>query len=113
MTVFAGVLTIISAVFNTPNPTFVAWSLYDLTSGSPVLVTGPLAMVNVVGNGYSASFAPSTAGKLYVAFMGVYTSSAFTALDPAFAAVQQFIAMSSQNLAPVGGVVGTVVCNNS
>lgn len=60
---------------------FVAMKVYDMTSGSPVLVAGPLAMSNIVGNTYAGKFMPLD-DKPYLIHKAVYTDGTYTTLDP-------------------------------
>lgn len=57
----------------------VAMSVYDIT-GSPILVSGPDAMTNVVGNTYTGKFTGDDA-KEYLIYKAVYTDGTFTTLS--------------------------------
>lgn len=61
----------------------VAMSVYDDSSGSPVLVQGPTAMDNVVANTYRGKFIP-TVGKVYLIFKAVYTDGGFGTINTDF-----------------------------
>lgn len=58
----------------------VGMSVYDDSGIAPVLVYGPVAMTNVVGNTYRGKFT-AVAGKPYVVFKAVYTSNTLAVLD--------------------------------
>lgn len=58
----------------------VAMSVYDDSGSSPVLVQGPSAMLNVVGNTYRAKFMPP-ASRPYIIFKAVYTDNTFETLS--------------------------------
>lgn len=57
----------------------VALQVFDVTSGSPVFVT-KIAMLNVIGNTYFASFTPLS-GKQYVINKAVYTDDTYDTLS--------------------------------
>jgi hypothetical protein len=59
----------------------VAMSVFDTTSGSPVLISGPTAMALVVDYTYFGVFTPQ-AGHSYVVLKAVYTDNTFATLDP-------------------------------
>jgi hypothetical protein len=59
-------------------------SVYDTTSGSPTLVSGPTAMSLLVGNTYYGRFNP-TVGHAYVIYKAVYTDDTYTTLDTDYA----------------------------
>lgn len=104
----AGIPSSLTAVFNNPNPLFVAMSVYDDTGASPVLLLSPFAMTQVRSNVYRAKFTPAS-GKLYIAFMAVYTDATFATLDSAFSAVEQAVSVTAQNIFPTPqSVVGYV-----
>ena len=63
----------------------VAMSVYDTTSGSPVLVQGPTAMTHLIANTYFAKFTPTLSHE-YVIFKAVYTDSGFGTLDTGYSA---------------------------
>lgn len=110
MLVPAGIPVNFDAVFVSATPANVAFSVYDCTESLPVLLLSPVAMDPVAGNAYTCKFTPE-AGKLYVVFMAVYTSSAFSALDPSFASAQQAESVTAQYLSPpVQSVVGMISC---
>lgn len=107
----AGIPVNVSACFDGATAANVAMSVYDDSGTSPSLLSGPTLMTPVVGNAYRAKFTP-VGGKLYVIFMGVYTSGAFSSLDPAFSAQQQSLAVQAQyTTPPVQDVIGVVDCN--
>jgi hypothetical protein len=60
---------------------FVAMKVYDDSGGSPILVQGPSAMANVLGNTYRGKFT-ATADKSYLILKAVYTDGTFTTLHP-------------------------------
>lgn len=59
----------------------VAMSVFDTTSGTPILVSGPTAMALVVDYTYFGIFTP-VAGHSYVVLKAVYTDDTYTTLDP-------------------------------
>jgi hypothetical protein len=60
----------------------VAMSVYDVTTLTPDLISGPTAMVNISGtNTYIGQFTAAT-NKNYVILKAVYTDESFTAFDP-------------------------------
>lgn len=59
---------------------FVGMSVYDDSGVSPILVSGPTAMLNVAGNTYRGKFTPTFA-KPYIIFKAVYTDVGLTTLD--------------------------------
>ena len=61
----------------------VGLSVYDVTS-SPVLIAGPTAMVNVVGNTYLGKFTPQF-GKRYLVTKNVYTDNLLNVLNTDYA----------------------------
>lgn len=63
----------------------VGMSVYDTTSGSPVLEQGPSAMTHLVANTYYGKFTP-TVNHEYVIFKAVYTDNTFATLDTDYAA---------------------------
>ena len=58
----------------------VAMSVYDDSGSSPVLVQGPTAMLNVVGNTYRGKFTPAS-GRSYIIFKAVYTDHSYQYLS--------------------------------
>ncbi len=110
----AGIPANFTAIFNSPTPANVALSVYDCTGDAPVLLLSPVAMAQVgSSNAYTGKFTPAV-GKLYVVFMAVYTSSAFSALDPSFATAQQAVAVTAKYIpATPNGVVGIVSCEGN
>jgi len=85
----AGVSLSFDVTFDSPALP-VAMSVYDVTGVSPILVSGPAAMTNVVGNTYYGIFNP-TAEKTYLIFKAVYTDGTFTTLSPFYAAGSETI----------------------
>lgn len=59
----------------------VAISVYDTTANPAVLVAGPAAMTNEVGNTY-VGFFTAQPGRSYLVFKAVYLDGTFAALDP-------------------------------
>ena len=93
----------------------VAMSVYDTTSGSPILVQGPLAMASVYASTYFGRFT-GLSGRTYVLVKAVYTDNTFTTLSPDYAQGSESIAVVD-----IGGgsgstnscaVVGVVYDNN-
>ncbi len=58
----------------------VAMSVYDDSGADPVLILGPFAMDQVVGNTYRGKFTPED-GKSYIITKAVYTDPTYTLLD--------------------------------
>lgn len=75
----AGVQCPFEVTYDSPSLA-VAMSVYDVTTGSPVLVQGPTAMANVVGNTYFGHFTP-VQGHQYVIFKAVYVNNSFLSLS--------------------------------
>jgi hypothetical protein len=69
--------------FDSPS-LYVAMSVYDTTTGSPTLISGPTAMQVLVGNTYFGRFT-AAAGRAYVIFKAVYTDGTFTVLRTDYA----------------------------
>lgn len=106
----AGVPLSFTAVFDSPS-LFVALSVYDDSGASPVLAQAPAAMAVVVGNVYRGKYTAAP-GKSYIVVMAVYTSGAFTTLDPAYA--QQAVGVNAQYLTPpTQNVIGVVDCGGN
>ena len=85
----------------------VASSVYDVTSGTPTLVTGPDAMtaVDAALNTYFGQFTP-TNNKQYVIVKAVYTDGTFATLDTTYA--QGSESVLCKNAAGGGGDPGAV-----
>lgn len=62
------------------NDLHVGMSVYDDSGVSPVLVQGPSAMLNVVGNTYRGKFTALDTLS-YIIFKAVYTDNTFMTLD--------------------------------
>jgi hypothetical protein len=73
----------------------VAMSVYDTTSGSPTLVTGPTAMLNVVVNTYVGYFTAEN-NKSYLIFKAVYTDESFATLDESYGQGSETIVVDDQ-----------------
>lgn len=102
-----------TAVFDGPTPANVAFSVYDDTGVTPVLLNSPVAMAQVAGNSFRGKFTP-LAGKLYVVFMAAYTDTTFSSLDPTYAAIQQAVSLSPLTLLPPAqNVVGIIQCGGN
>lgn len=89
-------------------------SVYDNSGVSPVLVQGPSAMTNVVGNTYSGKFT-ADANKSYVIFKAVYTSSGFTTLSPDYSQGSESIYSEDLSSGSSGGgceIIGLVDNND-
>jgi hypothetical protein len=94
----------------------VAMSVYNVSGESPVLIQGPLAMVNVIANTYLGSFTASQ-GLSYLIFKAVYTDDTYEILDENYYQASETII--AEALATNGGVgagcsiIGYVVCTNT
>lgn len=95
----------------------VGMSVYDTSGSSPVLVSGPTAMMNVVGNTYYGSFI-GVNNKSYVIYKAVYTDNTFETLDGNYSQGTESIVVET----PGGGgggssssceVIGVIVPNNT
>jgi hypothetical protein len=73
----------------------VAMTVYSL-SGTPTLVQGPTAMVNVSDNTYVGSFSSSLPGVAFLIIKAVYTDNTFATLSPNYSQGSETIVM--QNL---------------
>ena len=110
-----GVACSFEVTFDSPS-LFVGMSVFDMsTPSAPVLVQGPTAMINVVGNTYSGSFTPPAA-RPYVIFKAVYTTSELVDLSPNYSQgsesiIAQFIAQPTSNSTGCS-VVGYVQTQN-
>lgn len=82
----------------------VAMSVFDV-SASPVLVSGPAAMANVVGSTYYGKFTP-LANKQYVIHKAVYTDGSFSTLSPDYS-------QASESIVAEPGLPGDVVKNTA
>src|SRR5271166_4586886 len=83
----------------------VAMSVYDDSGASPVLVSGPIAMANVVNATYRGKFT-GLAGKNYIVFKAVYTDGTFATLSSNYAQGSESIVC--QNMPGISGPGG---CN--
>lgn len=92
---------------------YVGMSVYDDSGATPVLVQGPTAMLNVVGNTYRAKFTADV-GKSYIIFKAVYTSAALTTLDSNYSQGSESIKAEYVGGSGGGGgtypLIGYVVC---
>lgn len=59
----------------------VAMSVYDMTSGTPVLISGPTAMVNLSGTNTYVGLFTLAIEKTYLILKAVYTDLSFSVLD--------------------------------
>ena len=75
-----GVSLTFEVTFDSP-ALHVGMSVYDNSGVSPVLVSGPALMNNLVGNTYQGKFTPPSA-KPYIIFKAVYVDSGLTTLSP-------------------------------
>lgn len=110
----AGVNLTFEVTFDLPNLN-VAMSVYDTSGGSATLVSGPAAMLDVVGNTYYGKFLP-TQGHTYVIYKAVYTDGTFATADPNYAAgtesiIAENISGGGGGGAPTGAVIGFVIPN--
>jgi hypothetical protein len=88
----------------------VAMSVYDDSGLFPVLVVGPSAMLNWVGNSYRGKFIAPMA-KSYLILKAVYTDGSFSTLSPDYVQATESILAQYMNNAGGGcGVVGLVIC---
>lgn len=62
----------------------VGMSVYDMSGESPVLVSGPTLMTNVVENTYTGNFTAED-NKTYLIFKAVYTDDTLATLDTSYA----------------------------
>ncbi len=109
MLVPAGVPVTVGTASNSPSLS-VGLTIFDVSGVSPVLVSGPTLMANLVGNSYFGKFTPLNA-KQYIAFIAVYTDGTLMTIDPAYEQqVQSFEAMNW--LPSVSDVVGMVDCGD-
>lgn len=100
--------------FNDPSLP-VAMSVYDLTTGSPVLVQGPSAMSLVADYTYQGHFSGTT-GRNYVIIKAVYTDGGFTVLDPNYSQGSESIVvvdLGGGSSSPAGGAVIGFIDNNN
>lgn len=92
---------------------FVGMSVYDVTNlGVPILLS-QILMTNVVGNTYVSGFIP-LAGRSYLVFKAVYTSSALITFDGLHSQASETIVGYDFGQAPGPGIVsviGYVDCN--
>lgn len=86
----------------------VGMSVYDDSGSSPVLVQGPTAMLNVVGNTYRAKFTPP-ALRPYIIFKAVYTDSGLTTLSPDYSQGSESIIAQSTGGAATSNSTGCSV----
>lgn len=94
----------------------VAMSVYDNSTGTPVLVHGPTAMTNAVGNTYVGVFTPPNQHP-YLVFKAVYTSSSFLTLSSNYSQgsesfIAQVLGGSSSSNSEGCTAVGYVVSNS-
>lgn len=101
----AGVSSVFSTCSNSPDLS-VGMSVYDLSTGTAVLVQGPTLMENFVGSAYQASFTP-LAGKKYVVFMAVYTGEDLETIDDGYDQDTQEVTAMTLVL-PAQSVIGLV-----
>ena len=95
---------------------FVGMSVYDDSGLSPVLIQGPSAMLNVVGNTYRGKFVADPE-KSYIIFKAVYTDETFLTLSPDYSQASESIRseiIGSGGSSTVGGcpIIGLVDNNN-
>lgn len=86
----AGVTLTFEVTYDSPSLN-VGMSVYDTTTGSAVLVSGPTAMTNFVGNSYFGTFSPASE-HTYLIFKTVYTDDTFTTIDTDYSAGTESIA---------------------
>lgn len=91
------------------NPSLhVAMSVYDDSGVTPTLISGPLPMLNVVGNTYRAKFTGAS-GKNYIIFKAVYTDNSFTTLSPDYSQGSESIVVQDITPSGPGNVQGQVI----
>lgn len=90
----------------------VAMSVYETTSGTPVLLLSPFAMGAVVGGVYCGRFTPGN-GKSYVVVKAVYTNGSFSAFNPAYEQQCESVYAQYLNSNNSGGEIVGVVDTNS
>jgi len=109
-----GVALSFEVTFDSPS-LHVAMSVYDTSGSSPVLVQGPTAMTNVVGNTYYGKFTPPATNP-YLIFKAVYTDGTFATLSPFYSQgsesiIAQTLAQPTSNSTGCT-VVGVVLPDN-
>ncbi len=103
----------------------VGMSVYDDSGPSPVLLSGPTAMILVANYTYRGKFVAGL-NKNYIVIKAVYTDETFTTLDPNYSQGSESIV--ARNITPSGPVatgcsvigivdnnlqiVGRVICEN-
>ena len=75
----AGVSLSFEVTYDSPS-LYVAMSVYDDSGVSPVLISGPSAMLNWAGNSYRGKFTANP-GISYLILKAVYTDGTFTTLS--------------------------------
>lgn len=85
----------------------VAMSVYDVTSGSAVLVQGPTAMILVAGYTYQGHFT-GTLDHNYVILKAVYTDNTFATFDLDYAQGSESIVV--QDIGGGGGSSASTAC---
>ena len=89
------------------NPSLnVGMSVYNTTTGTPVLVSGPTAMVNVVGNTYIGFF-NAAVEQTYLIYKAVYTDGTLTVLSTNYSAGTESIVAEDIGGGSGGGGGGT------
>lgn len=84
-----------------------AMSVYDTTGMSPVLVSGPTAMPNIVGNTYYGKFTASN-NKSYVILKAVYTDDTFETLDPNYSQGSESIVVTNEGIVSSCQLIGVL-----
>lgn len=90
---------------------FVGQSIYDCTTGTPILVAGPTLMQNVVGNTYIGQFLPTVPTKSYLVFKAVYTDGDLDTLDSNYSQASESFVTENVGGGPSSGgssIVGYV-----
>lgn len=75
----AGASVSFEVTFSSPD-LFVGMTVYNTSGVNPVLVAGPIAMINAQANTYIANFTP-LANISYLVIKSIYTDDTFTNLD--------------------------------
>lgn len=92
--------------FDAPN-LFVGMTVFDTTGASPVLVAGPTAMSNTIGNTYLGYFSAEP-GKSYLIYKAVYTDGSYSALNTSYAQGTETISAAGIDLSRVVPIIPPV-----
>ena len=86
---------------------FVGMSVYDDSGLTPILIQGPSAMLNVVGNTYRGKFTADP-GKSYIVHKAVYTSGSFTTIDSGYSQGSESIKSAMISSSSAFEIIGLV-----